>query len=497
MEAKEPIRTFTDAEGREIKARIHNTDGQTVLLETDDGQGFKTTIEVFSLEDQDYIRNWEPSPPQEAEGPELDESEAEIREGTYYKIGSELPHTGVLVSKFVDDTLEASVALSYGAQHGPTTMWYDTGAKKLKAMYRNGVQHDLTSLWYPDGELKAESAYAFGAQHGLTTFWHPNSQKRSEGLWSQGQREGIHTKWADNGQMVSQISYTLGRPNGDGAAWYPDGNKKMQGTWANGVKDGLYSEWYNDGQQKMEVNYVDGVVTGKPLYWSPEGKRLKRKPPESVLGEGSSNNPSLDEPSSQEPKIISARKGGEGFYLSILGRISIPKDTTWSSTLKSSGDKFDHTVEVGSGLSLGAAFGRDFGLYRAGVEGAFSAYKPTNIIYNLPNGGYSKGSASGDILQYGLLFNNAIDLEVTPNMEVFGGAGIGFTYTNIDLHRGSASSQNENGLKFAYQLLTGLKYNLSGNHNLTGGYKYLSSADLGDFEGIKSHNFEFGYRLDI
>ena len=38
-----------------------------------------------------------------------------------------------------------------------------------------------------------------------------------------------------------------------------------------------------------------------------------------------------------------------------------------------------------SGLSLGATFGRDFGLYRAGVEGAFSAYKPTNIIYNLPN----------------------------------------------------------------------------------------------------------------
>ena len=159
MEAKEPIRTFPDAEGREIKARIHNTDGQIVLLETEDGQGFKTTIEVFSLEDQDYIRNWEPSPPQEAEGPELDESEAEMREGTYYKIGSELPHTGVLVSKFVDDTLEASVALSYGAQHGPTTMWYDTGAKKLKAMYRNGVQHDLTSFG-PRWRIEAESAYA-------------------------------------------------------------------------------------------------------------------------------------------------------------------------------------------------------------------------------------------------------------------------------------------------------------------------------------------------
>ena len=62
-DAKEPLRTFKDVEGREIKARIYNTDGQTVLLETEDGNGFKTTIEVFSLDDQDYIRNWEPGPP--------------------------------------------------------------------------------------------------------------------------------------------------------------------------------------------------------------------------------------------------------------------------------------------------------------------------------------------------------------------------------------------------------------------------------------------------
>ena len=504
MEAKEPIRTFTDAEGREIKARIHNTDGQTVLLETEDGQGFKTTIEVFSLEDQEYIRNWEPSPPQEAEGPELDESEAEIREGTYYKIGSELPHTGVLVSKFVDDTLEASVALSYGAQHGPTTMWYDTGAKKLKAMYRNGVQHDLTSLWYPDGELKAESAYAFGAQHGLTTFWHPNSQKRSEGLWSQGQREGIHTKWADNGQMVSQISYTLGRPNGDGAAWYPDGNKKMQGTWANGVKDGLYSEWYNDGQQKMEVNYVDGVVTGKPLYWSPEGKRLKRKPPESspsVLTTSFSNDSSLAESPNEGPKIISARKGGEGYYYRMLGSVSIPNDTIWNApvTNKSSplfGTIFHNGVQLDAGVSLGSAFGRDFGLYRAELEAAFSTYEPSGITINRTTGGFLHSPASGDVVKYALLLNNAIDLEVTPNLEIFGGAGIGLTYTSFDMQY-EDTTKSFSGLKYAYQFLSGIKYNLSGSHNLTGGYKYLSNGDLKAIEGIKSHNFEFGYRLDM
>ena len=106
-------------------------------------------------------------------------------------------------------------------------------------------------------------------------------------------------------------------------------------------------------------------------------------------------------------------------------------------------------------------------MYRAGVEGAFSAHKPTNIIYNLPNSGYSKGSASGDITQYGLLFNNAIDLEVTQIWKS-SAEPASVPYTNIDLHRGSVASQNENGLELPISFLTGLKYNLSGNHNLTG-----------------------------
>ena len=54
-----------------------------------------------------------------------------------------------------------------------------------------------------------------------------------------------------------------------------------------------------------------------------------------------------------------------------------------------------------------------------------------------------------------------------------------------------------NGFNFAYQFLTGMKYNVTGPHNFTGGYKYFSSSDVGDFDGSKFHNFEFGYRLDL
>ena len=277
------FRKFTDIEGREIQARIHNTDGQRVMLETQDGQGFMTTVDVFSLNDQDYIRRWQPKPPEEAEGLEIDESEVEIRQEIYYQIGEQRPYSGVLVSKLVDDTPRATVGLKYGMQHGPTSLWYDSGGKMAQSMFLEGRQHGLTTFWYPAGEKKVESAYENGKQHGLTTFWYKNGQKRVEGLWNQGQRELVHTKWHENGEKMSEITYTWGRPNGSGAAWYENSEKRMEGNWKNGVKDGLYSEWHDNGQQKMEANYEDGVVKGKPLYWAENGKRLRKKPPEVVV----------------------------------------------------------------------------------------------------------------------------------------------------------------------------------------------------------------------
>ncbi|MBT3468514.1 MAG: hypothetical protein HN467_04235, partial [Opitutae bacterium] len=136
------------------------------------------------------------------------------------------------------------------------------------------------------------------------------------------------------------------------------------------------------------------------------------------------------------------------------------------------------------------------------LEGSYSSFQPEAIIFRFPRFPNSPPPprdqvATGDILFYSLMLNNSLDLELTPTMEIFGGAGIGLTHSNINIHRGSASTISASGFNFAYQFLTGMRYNVSGPHNLTGGYKYFSSSDVGAFDGSQFHNFEFGYRLDL
>ena len=67
-------------------------------------------------------------------------------------------------------------------------------------------------------------------------------------------------------------------------------------------------------------------------------------------------------------------------------------------------------MQLDAGVSLGSAFGRDFGLYRAELEAAFSTYEPSGITINRTTGGFLHSPASGDVVKYALLLNNAIDL---------------------------------------------------------------------------------------
>jgi hypothetical protein len=54
----EELHTFTDQQGRTLKAEIENVIGQDVSLKREDGENFKVKIEVFIDADQDYIRQW-------------------------------------------------------------------------------------------------------------------------------------------------------------------------------------------------------------------------------------------------------------------------------------------------------------------------------------------------------------------------------------------------------------------------------------------------------
>jgi hypothetical protein len=52
------VHSFTDQQGRTLKAEIENVIGQDVSLQREDGGKFKVKIAIFSEPDQDYILQW-------------------------------------------------------------------------------------------------------------------------------------------------------------------------------------------------------------------------------------------------------------------------------------------------------------------------------------------------------------------------------------------------------------------------------------------------------
>ena len=101
---------------------------------------------------------------------------AEERNGVWYKINSETPYTGRMVTK------------------------------------------------YPNGQKQHECTYKDGKQEGTGTWWHSNGQKLAEHTYKDGKLEGTLTEWHENGQKKQEVTYKDGKR--EGTSWDKDGNIK-------------------------------------------------------------------------------------------------------------------------------------------------------------------------------------------------------------------------------------------------------------------------------
>ena len=520
------LRNFTDDQGRTIRARIVSTDGRLVQLELEDGTAFETPITVFTPNDQAYLRAWKPELSADVGGERVELSGVEVKDGYFHKIGDDLGITGVVFENFSDDTPKVELNLKYGAQHGPYTEWHEsTGNKKYESIYYQGKQEGLTTFWYPSGKMKSQSSYKAGLQHGLTTFWYESGQIKSEGVWHAGQRLGVRTEWHENGKKKSEIYYHNGKPHGAGTAWYVTGRKRMEGNWANGYKTGKYTEWHENGQKSVEVEYDDqGIQVGDMVHWDPEGEEIEPEELAAASGEtkkekkkkkkgsgglfsffGKKDKKEEGEippeegvtptppPPPSEPKEPSSPiftdKGDSGYYVRLLGMVSLPADATWRG---------HHEADLDSSFAFGAAWGRDLGSYRVEIEGAYTSYTIGKFLFHSPPGPVYELPSTGDLNIFTLQINNLYEMEFTPNFEIYGGLGLGLAMRSAtDFSWNGRGYSDEHRTGFGWQLLSGMKYTIAGRHDLTGGYRYVSYGDIDDWEDLSSHNLEFGYRLNM
>jgi antitoxin component YwqK of YwqJK toxin-antitoxin module len=119
------------------------------------------------------------------------------RNNLYYKVNSDKPFSGSILTK------------------------YESGQKKTKGYLKEGKWEGLYTEWYKNGQMRYEGTYKNGKEDGLCTGWYENGKKKSKGTFKDG--DGLEIWWYENGQKQVEGTYKDGELK-SGKYWNEDGS---------------------------------------------------------------------------------------------------------------------------------------------------------------------------------------------------------------------------------------------------------------------------------
>lgn len=156
----------------------------------------------------------------------------------------------------------------------------------------------------------------------------------------------------------------------------------------------------------------------------------------------------------------------------------------------------------------GLAIGRDFGVVRAELEGAYRPLEYDSIQVL----GSPVADSGGEIDIISLMGNVYIDIPVTSVFELFFGGGVGLAYlesrvdNEITFFNATVGSDNQlisngNDVVWAFQAVAGAALKLGDNVTLSGGVRYFTTADpvfeRAEYNGFDLPSAELGLRFSF
>ncbi|MDH3457465.1 MAG: toxin-antitoxin system YwqK family antitoxin [Gemmatimonadota bacterium] len=206
-------------------------------------------------------------------GPDrVDREDTEIRDGLLYRVGSEVPFTGVVI--VVDSAnLETEAQFRDGVRNGLTVGVFANGQRAFEEPYVNGVLHGVRHQWDMNGVLVLQREMKEGRPSGPSREWYSSGARKLESTYAAGSLTGVTTAWYESGQKQFERSYREGRRHGMATEWYESGAIRSETTWRTGKPDGPYAAWHEDGQKSAEGRYLEGELI-ELTRWDTDGKML-------------------------------------------------------------------------------------------------------------------------------------------------------------------------------------------------------------------------------
>ena len=185
-------------------------------------------------------------------------------------------------------------------------------------------------------------------------------------------------------------------------------------------------------------------------------------------------------------------------YVSGYMGLNIPTEHEFGeSTTTRSGD-----IETDNTFSFAGALGlRLSPTWRIEAEVSYRNNDIDRVDFQTAGGGSQKLGGEHSTTLYMANIYYDFDFE-WQNLYPFLSAGIGLAWHNVDIEdsTGLLLDASDSSIGFAWQLGSGLKYRLSENTALTGGYQYIGTSDLEidtyDLD-YSSHELRIGLEYDI
>lgn len=186
-----------------------------------------------------------------------------------------------------------------------------------------------------------------------------------------------------------------------------------------------------------------------------------------------------------------------GLYIEGFGGVTSLSDYT----LDAANNNLDSDVSSGIGWNVGAAVGAKIplGIVDMRVEGevAYRRNSANDVTIQGVTGDTVNDSKTSALSG---MANAHLDYHVLPQLAVTAGGGIGYASVTADI----AANINGNGLAFvedqsdgvfAYQLMTGVRYDITPNITASLGYRYFTTGDpeveIAGSNGQQNFTFEY------
>ncbi len=159
------------------------------------------------------------------------------------------------------------------------TTYYDNGAVKSTATYKDGVAQGILREFSPEGKVVNSKVFVNGTltgegvldtagrMQGQWVEYHTNGEIKSKGEYLNNIRVGNWTFFHSNKKTEQTGKYDKkGKAQGPWKWYHESGNILREETYRNGLQDGLMTEYSDSGKVITKGEYIDGMKEGPWMF---------------------------------------------------------------------------------------------------------------------------------------------------------------------------------------------------------------------------------------